>query len=277
MISVELGVGVFAMCSAEPRFGNSNLGLVIDSDGLSLIDSLCTPTLAAEADAEIRELTTHLDLAVRRVVLTSSRIPFTGGSTVFWRAGFFGSEPVSEQLDQPVNTIVLKQLIPQHAAAFHGEFITRPITHTVSQAARLTDATVVHLLPGESEMNTVVHVPGADVVFLGALGSFGVTPLAFDGDPTAWADSLEAALELGTTFVPGHGLPAERSAVADQAAYLRACVEADGDPSALPPGPWDRWTDRRFDEANVERAARLARGDTSTPEAMYRLLGIGSS
>ncbi len=274
MITIELAAGAYALCSEDPQFGNSNLGLVIDGDGLSLVDTLTTPALAAQADAEIQELTAHLGLPTKRVVLTSSRIPFTGGSTIFWRAAFFGSEPVSDQLDQPVNTMVLKRLIPQHAVAFHGEFITRPVTHTISEAASISNAALVHLLPGESALNTVVQLPGAGIVFLGALGSFGVTPLAFDGDPAAWADSLDAVSELGTSFVPGHGLPAERAALADQAAYLRACVDADGDPSALPAGPWDRWTDRRFDAVNVERAARLARGDAGTPEAMYRLLGL---
>lgn len=277
MITIELATGVFALCASEPRFGDSNLGLVIDADGLSLIDSMSTPALAAEADTEIKALTAHLELPIKRVVLTSSRIPFAGGSTIFWRAAFFGSEPVSEQLDQPVNTVVLKQLLPQHAAAFHGDFVTRPVTHTIGEAAQLTDAAVVHVLPGETALNTVVQLPAAGIVFLGALGSFGVTPLAFDGDPAAWADSLDAVADLGSTFVPGHGLPAERSALADQAAYLRACVAADGDPAAIPAGPWDNWTDRRFDEVNVERATRLSRGDHDTPQAMYRLLGLGSS
>ncbi|MGI9609528.1 MAG: hypothetical protein ACR2NL_04455 [Acidimicrobiia bacterium] len=274
MITFEVAPGAFALCSDDPRFGNSNLGLVVDADGLTVVDSLTTPMLAAHADEEISELTAELELRLKRVVLTSSRIPFTGGSTIFWRAAFFGSEPVSEQLDQPLNTMVLQRLIPQHAAAFHGDFVTRPITHTIGEAALLTDAAVVHVLPGEGPLNTVVQLPAAQVVFLGALGSFGVTPLAFDGDPAAWADSLHAVSELGSTFVPGHGLPAERSAVLDQAAYLRACVDAHGDPSAIPAGPWDGWTDRHFDDVNVERAARLADGDGEIPDAMYRLLGL---
>ncbi len=274
MLTVEVAPGAYALCASEARFGNANLGLVIDGDGLTIIDSLCTPKLAVEADDEIKQLTDNLGLRLKRVVLTSSRIPFTGGSTVFWRSAFYGSEPVSDQLDQPVNTMVLKRLIPQHATAFHGEFVTRPITHTIGEAALLTDAAVVHLVPGEGPLTTVVQLPGAEVVFLGALGSFGVTPLAFDGDPAAWADSLDAVAALGTTFVPGHGMPGGVESLGEQAAYLRHCVAADGDVSAIPSGPWDRWTDRRFDEVNVERAARLARGDADTPQAMYRLLGL---
>ena len=274
MHTFEVAAGAYALCSEDAQFGNSNIGLVIDPDGLTIIDTLATPAMAFLANEEIVALTENLGLPLKRVILSSSRVPFSGGSTIFWRAGFYGSDPVSDQLDQPVNTMVLKKLLPQHAVAFHGEFVTRPITHTITESALLTDAAVVQLLPGEGPMNTVVQLPSADAVFLGALGSFGVTPLAFDGDPAAWANSLDAVAELGTTFIPGHGLPAERQALVDQSAYLRACVEADGDPSALPSGPWDTWTDRRFDEVNIERAARLGRGDHDTPQAMYRLLGL---
>ena len=247
---------------------------MIDSDGLTVVDTLAAPALASVAEAEISDLTAELGVRLKRVVLSSARIPFTGGSSVFWRAGFYGSEAVSDQLDQPVNPQVLTRLIPQHAAAYHGEFSTRPVTHTISETARLTEAALVHLLPGEGPMNTVVQVPGADVVFLGALGSFGVTPLAFDGDPEAWADSLEVAATLGSVMVPGHGLPGGEREVEMQVAYLRSCVAAQGDPSSIGPGPWDTWSDRRFDEVNVERAYRLHHGDPGTPDAMYRLLGI---
>ncbi len=226
------------------------------------------------ADAEVSDLTAELGLRLKRVVLTSSRIPFTGGSSVFWRAGFYGSEAVSDQLDEPVNPQVLARLMPQHAAAFDRDFETRPVTHTISEMARLTEAALVHLLPGEGPMNTVVQVPAADVVFLGALGSFGVTPLAFDGDPAAWAASLEQAASLGSMLVPGHGMPGGEREIEMQRNYLLACVAAQGDPSAIGPGPWDTWTDRRFDGVNVERAFRLAQGDTATPDAMYRLLGL---
>ena len=111
-------------------------------------------------------------------------------------------------------------------------------------------------------------------MFAGALASFGTTPLAFDGDPAAWAESLGTLLELGTTIVPGHGSPGGAADLADLVGYLQACVAADGDPSAIPAGPWDDWANRNFDAVNTERAARLASGDDSTPRAMFELLGL---
>jgi len=58
-------------------------------------------------------------------------------------------------------------------------------------------------------------------------------------------------------------------------AYLYACVEAEGDPDAIPEGPWDGWRDRHLDAVNVERAAMLAVGDTSVPPSMLRAFGLG--
>lgn len=271
---VELGQGVLALIDETPGFGNTNIGIVIDEDGLTVVDTVATPSRAMEARIRISELTAELELPIKRVVLTSSRVPFSGGSTTFWQAAFYGSESTSEQLDAPINHQALQRLLPDFAESYHEGFVTRPITHTIADPAWLTPAAVGMPLPGESPANLVVQLPGTDTVFAGALATFGTTPLAFDGDPARWADSLEGLLELGSTVVPGHGPPGGAADVADLVGYLRACVEVDGDTNGLPAGPWDQWTDRRFDAVNVERAARLARGDGETPNEMFKLLGF---
>jgi cyclase len=274
MYLVELGQGVFALIDEHPGYGNSNVGLVIDSDGLTVIDTTATPERGQLARREILALTEELGLRLKRVVLTSSRVPFTGGSTAFWQAAFYGSESTSDQLDAPVNPLALQRLLPHLAATYDDEFATRPITHTVAEPAWLTSAAYGVPLAGEAPANLMVQLPNTGVVFAGALASFGTTPLAFDGDPRAWAASLRQIAELGGTVVPGHGPPGGAADLGDLISYLDACVDADGNPSAIPGGPWDQWTDRRFDAVNVERAARLARGDDQTPHAMFELLGF---
>ncbi|MGF1598530.1 MAG: hypothetical protein ACFCVK_16630 [Acidimicrobiales bacterium] len=271
---MELGRGVFAWTHPEPRYGNSNVGLVIDGDGLTVVDTSATPARGAAARSAIIDLTAELDLRIKRVVLSSSRVAFSGGSDAFWPAAYYGSESTSDQLDSPAAPGTLARLLPHLAEAYDEGFTTRPITHTVSEEAALSSAAVAVPLPGEGPVNLAVHVAGAGVVFAGALGSFGVTPLAFDGDPAAWATSLQRLAALAPTIVPGHGPPGGAADVADLVGYLRACVAAGGDPQAIAPGPWDGWTDRRFDAVNVERAARLAADDREVPAAMYRLLGL---
>lgn len=271
---VELGRGVFAWTHPNPRFGDSNVGLVIDGDGLTVIDTTATPERGVAVRRAIEELTEELALPLRRVVVTSSRVAFSGGGAAFWQAGFYATEATSDQLDAPASPDALRRLLPHLAGAYHGEFATRPITHTVTERAWLTPAAEAIPLPGESPANLVVHVAGADVVFAGALASFGVTPLAFDGDPEAWIGSLAAMRDLAATIVPGHGPPGGAADVEDLVGYLGACIDAAGDPGAIRPGPWDRWPDRRFDPVNVERAERMAAGDGAIPRSLFDLLGL---
>jgi cyclase len=120
----------------------------------------------------------------------------------------------------------------------------------------------------------VVLVPDIDVCFAGDLCFFGVTPLAFQGDPAAWADMLDVVVDLADVIVPGHGTIGGATEVRDLQGYLRACVAADGDVAAIPPGPWDAWIDRHRDAINVERAAMLARGEDAMPPSMMEAIGL---
>lgn len=271
---LEIGQGVFALIHPEPVFGNSNLGLVIDGDGLTIVDCGPTPQAGHVAKKLITGLTAELGLPLKRVIVSSSRAAFSGGSWAFWQSAFYGTPTSSDQLDVPPNLEALSKLMPQNAKHYHDEFETRPVTHEVAEPAWLTPSCLVSPMPGESAENLVVQTPGVQAVFAGALASFGVTPLAYDGDPVAWIQSLDALIALDCTVIPGHGVPGGTQDLQLQRNYLEAVVEADGDPAAIPPGPWDTWADRRFDEVNVERAARMARGDHSIPDSMFRLLGL---
>ncbi|MGI9613932.1 MAG: MBL fold metallo-hydrolase [Acidimicrobiales bacterium] len=271
---VELGQGVFAWTHPSPRFGDSNVGLIIDEDGLSIIDTTATPDRGAAIRQAIESLTAELELPIKRVVVSSSRVPFTGGSGAFWQSGFYGTDVTSEQLDAPANPDAFRRLLPHLEDAYPDDFATRPITHTIDERAWLTSAASAIPLAGESPSNLAVVVESAGVVFAGALASFGVTPLAFDGDPVAWIDSLAELLTIADTIVPGHGPVGGAADVDELIGYLLACADAGGDVGRIPAGPWDRWSDRRFDSVNVERAARLNAGDASIPAAMFRLLGL---
>jgi cyclase len=271
---VELDRGVFAYVDPTARFGYSNVGLVIDADGLTIYDTTATPERGFKIRQNILALTAQLELPIKRVVLSSSRIPFCGGGQPFWAAAFFGSDTTSDQLDAPPNPLAFRRLLPDFADSYFDEFTTRPVTHTVSEAAWLTDASHVVPLEGESKGNLVLRMEAAGVVFAGALASFGVTPLAYDANPVAWIESLQQILELGSTIVPGHGPPGGAADVDDLIGYLRACIEADGDPARITPGPWDGWADRRFDAVNVERAAMMSAGIDDVPQSMFALLGL---
>lgn len=270
---VQLGQGVYAFTHPDPRFGHSNVGLVIDEDGLTLIDTTATPGQAEVTAQAIDRLAGELGLPIKRIVVTSSRVAFTGGSGVFWSAAFYGTGVTSAQLDAPANPPAFRALLPHLAYAYPNEFATRPITHTVAERAQLTGAIVLDPLTGESAGNLVAFVESANVVFAGAFASFGVTPLGHDAYPAEWIAGLRSIGSAGVTVVPGHGPVGGSADVEDLIGYLEACRTASVD-DGLPSGPWDRWTDRRFDPVNIDRARLLAEGRDEPPPAMFALLGL---
>lgn len=270
---VQLGQGVYAFTHPDPRFGNSNVGLVIDEDGLTLIDTTATPAQAEVTAHAIDRLAGQLGLPIKRVVITSSRVAFTGGSGIFWSAAFYGTEVTSTQLDAPANPPAFRTLLPHLASAYPDDFATRPVTHTVTERAQLSGAVVLDPLTGESAGNLVAFVESANVVFAGAFASFGVTPLGHDAYPTEWIAGLRGMAAAGVTVVPGHGPVGGSADVDDLIGYLEACRSTPTD-QPLPNGPWDRWTDRRFDPVNIDRMRLLAQGRDEPPASMFALLGL---
>lgn len=265
----QLGDDVGAWLQRPARHGTTNVGVIVEGDGITVVDTTLTPTQAGALVAELEPL----GVPVRRAVYTSSHIEFVGGSTAFWMAARYGRSLTSALLDQPPNAEALQRLHPDHAAEL-TEPATRPVSHVIDAAAWLSPLVCALPTAGQQDENLVVLVPSADVLFAGAMCCFGTTPNCFDGDPGAWADALGDLGELAGRIVPGIGPVGGPDEVLALQAYLWSCVDADGDPSAIPAGPWDAWTDRHLDEVNVERAALLAAGDRSVPGSMLRLLGL---
>lgn len=270
MSLTPLDTGVYAWLADRPGDGFPNAGLVIDTDAATVVDTLCVPS---QTDAFVAAIEA-LDVRVRRAVLTASTIEFVGGSSKFTMAGMYGRRQTSVHLDQPPTIEVYRRLFPEVADEFDDELRTKPISHVVAEPARLTPAVSLHPVSGSQDENLVAVVDGAGICFAGATCSFGVTPLCYQGDPGRWADELDRVLELAPVIVPGHGPIGGEEEVRDLQGYLRACVAAGGDPGVIPPGPWDDWSQRWHDEVNVERAAMLARGDTSIPPTMLRAAGL---
>jgi cyclase len=269
-----LADGIWAWLQPGGETGVANAGVIADDDGLTVVDTLMVrsqwePFAAAVAD---------LDRPVKRVVLTHAHVDHVGGTTAFRNAAVYATPITSTLLDQAMPIDAYKAFMP----AFEDEFDdlaetgTRPVSHLIDGPAQLTPR--VELLPatGHTPGDVMVLVADADLLFAGDLCFFGVTPLAFQGDPAVWANVLDAVAELAETIVPGHGPVGDEEDVRALQAYLRACVDAQGDPTAIPPGPWDEWVDREpRDAINVERAALLATGRDEIPPTMVKAIGLG--
>ena len=266
-----LGDGVWAWVQPGGGSGISNAGVVLDDDGLTIVDSLMVrsqwePFAAAVAG---------LGPPVRRLVLTHAHVDHVGGTTAFPLAAVFGTPATSALLEHPLMTDAYNAFIPAFAAEFDelAELGTRRVTHEVHDAAALTGRIEVLPVTGHTQGDLMVLVDDADVLFAGDVCFFGVTPLAFQGDPAAWAEVLGAVADLAPRIVPGHGPIGGEAEVMAQKAYLEACVAG-----SVPPGPWDRWLERERDEINIERAAMLRDGAPmeSMPPSMLRAIGFPS-
>lgn len=269
----ELADGVYVWIQDGGETGVANAGVVLDADGLTVIDTL----MVRSQWQPFAEAVHALDVPVRRCVLTHAHIDHVGGTKSFPAAAVYATPATSWALDQPMPLDAYKAFMAPFADEFDelAEIGTRPVTHEVEGAAPLTSRVELLTATGHTAGDLIVLVSDVDVCFAGDLCFFGVTPLAFQGDPAAWADTLDVIVDLADVIVPGHGPVGGDREVRELQAYLRACVAANGDPGAIAAGPWDEWIDRaERDPINVERAALLAQGRDEMPTSMLRAIGL---
>ena len=264
--------GVYAWLQGG-ALGEANAGVVIDSDGITVIDCLMVEN-QVEPFAKAVET---FGCPIRRVVLNCSHIQYVGGSSHFWPASYYGTSATSDLLDLPPNVAGYRRLMPAFAETFAEDLTTQPISHIVDASAALTPAVHLVTAAGPTAANLMSLIPGAGVLFAGAVCVFGSVPLGFEADFVAWINALDYITELGAsdlTIVPGQGPIGGPAEVAALRHYLEACLQAEGDLDRLADGPWARWQNQEFHAVNVERAAQNLQGTDAIPLTMLRLVGL---
>ncbi len=245
---------------------DTNSGVVIAADGITIVDAGPTPTESADVAAAVAALT---ELPVRRLVLSGSHIDLCGGGAAFPLAAVYGTAQTSHHLDQEPNPDVWEQL---HPSCDFTDITTRPVSHTIAEAAHLCPACIAVPVSGPQFESLIVQVPAADVVFAGAVAAFGQVPLGYEADLPRWIETLEQIKTWGQIIIPAHGPAGGHEEVSALQDYLRACIAANGVPANMASGPWDTWTHPEFTAVNVERAAMLSNGDPAPPPSLLSLL-----
>ena len=217
----QLGDGVYAWLQPGGESGVANAGVVVDDDGITVIDTLMVRSQWEPFAAAVAAL----DLPVRRALLTHAHIDHCGGTKSFPHAAVYGSQQTSDVLDAAMPHRRLQGL---HARVRRRVRRPRGARHPArsptSSTAPRTSRRVVELLPaeGHTEGDILVLVADTDLCFAGDLCFFGVTPLAFQGNPAVWAEMLDAIADLAGVIVPGHGPVGGEAEVRDlQAIPLR--------------------------------------------------------
>src|SRR5262249_52491270 len=110
----ELADGVYAWLQPGGESGVSNAGVVVEDDGLTVIDTLMVRSQWGPFAAAVEEL----GLPVRRAILTHAHIDHCGGTKAFPRAAVYGSQQTSDVLDSEMPIDGYKAFMP----AFEDEF-----------------------------------------------------------------------------------------------------------------------------------------------------------
>jgi glyoxylase-like metal-dependent hydrolase (beta-lactamase superfamily II) len=272
----ELADGLFVWeHDVTDRF-TSNVGVVVEDDGLTLVDCGARPS----SYLALRDRLAAFGRPVTTVVLTHAHPDHVAGVVAFPDAEVVAATATAQALAAPVPVEALQALHPPVAAELAG--LTNPTPTRLVDAPALAGRLDLFVLRGHSEADLVASVPDADVCFTGDLCFFGFTPLGIGADFLRWRLSLDWLPETGR-FVPGHGTVGTRAEVDLVAAYLDAVLAAaesggpDDDAGVTLDGPWAGWWHPWRDEMpdavdriNVEQA----RHPGKLPPTVLRLAGF---
>src|SRR4051794_39204278 len=158
-----LADGVFVWLLAGGETGVANAGVIVEDDGLTVVDTLMVRSQWEPFAAAVGEL----GPPVRRCVLTHAHIDHVGGTRAFPAAAVYATPATSWALDQPMPVDAYKVFMSAFAEEFDdlAEIGTRPVTHEVEGAASLTPRVELLTASGHTAGDLVVLVADVDVCF----------------------------------------------------------------------------------------------------------------
>lgn len=222
---IEIGDGVYV--HRHRRF-NVNCGLVLGGDQAMLID---TRSWRSEAEELREEVATVTSFPITTVVNTHGHFDHCFGNEVFaGESTIWGHRGCARDLVETgeIQRASMIAHLPEHREELLNVRITPPTALVDQEACIDMGGRLIRLAyhgRGHTDHDLVVSVDNGEVVFAGDLIEEGGPPSFEDAWPTEWSATVGRLLEEGgRLFVPGHGMPVSREAVADEEAALRALV-----------------------------------------------------
>jgi glyoxylase-like metal-dependent hydrolase (beta-lactamase superfamily II) len=208
-----------------------NVGVVVGSDGLLVVDTRSSHREADELRAELRRLSRARVLAV---VNTHAHFDHCFGNARFAGVPMWGHQTVPGYLAERGEAVRagLAEEGPEWAQDMADVVVTPP-DRLVGDLTTLDlgdrQVTLRHLGRGHTDGDLVVIVPDAGVMFAGDLVEESAPPgYGDDSFPLDWPDTLArllAAQATPGTVIPGHGDVVDRAFVAAQQAEITRIAE----------------------------------------------------
>lgn len=238
----EVGDGLFAYLQPDGGWGWSNAGLVADGERTLLVDTLFDLRLTEEMLQAMRRAVPAA-ARIDTVVNTHANGDHCYGNQLVGDALIVSSARAAEEMTElpPAAMAELVRQAPQlgelgefflncfGAFDFEGIELVLP-QRTFSGELELRvgerELRLIEVGPAHTRGDTLVHVPGAGVLFTGDILFSGAHPIAWAGPVSNWIAACERILELAPeTIVPGHGPLSTTAQVRELKAYFEYLYE----------------------------------------------------
>lgn len=210
--TVELAPGVFAYVQAEGGFCVANAGIIArPASAATVIDALFLPEMTR---ALLDEVSRVAGGDIDRLINTHHHVDHTLGNSLFPRDAEVLAHARAKAEMQRVGLSVLpiiERMAPRFAGQLDGIEERLPDATFDGEALEIEAGgrrvRLLHFGTGHTRGDIIVHFPDERILFLGDVGFFFVTPMAFEGHVGNWIRVCDRIIREvdADVVIPGHG------------------------------------------------------------------------
>jgi cyclase len=223
--AIEIASGVFAFI--QPG-GATDAGFIVERDGVVIIDTLMTRTLAESLMAKVRRVT---DAPVKYIINTHWHGDHVFGNAVLPSAPIVAHDTCREDLltEWDSHRAFLRGLYPAEWPEVSAlEAVPPNVTFDRSLTLHLESRPLqlLHYGRAHTRGDVIAYLPTEGVAFAGDLAFHKYIPNARDGFPSDWVAAASRFEKLAAdVIVPGHGALGEMADVTEMRECLALIVE----------------------------------------------------